>query len=112
MHQTPKLTARNQCQDCIERTQRLCRGCCGGYCMIHNEGSTATFVRLPLLTIVHCGLVNSFRSVTVRSLRPNVVFLGSLTFNRVLEPRSVLETPLGAFCSATTIASAAVFATG
>ncbi|ROT42869.1 hypothetical protein SODALDRAFT_25535 [Sodiomyces alkalinus F11] len=33
----------SQCHDCIEKTQRLCRGCCGGYCIIHNEGSTATF---------------------------------------------------------------------
>ncbi|KAL2759903.1 hypothetical protein ACRALDRAFT_2038660 [Sodiomyces alcalophilus JCM 7366] len=35
----------SNCHDCIEKTQRLCRGCCGGYCTIHNEGSTATFVR-------------------------------------------------------------------
>ncbi|KAK1449533.1 hypothetical protein CMEL01_08848 [Colletotrichum melonis] len=32
-----------QCHDCIDRTQRLCRGCCGGYCLVHNEGSTSTF---------------------------------------------------------------------
>ncbi|KAF6825857.1 ubiquitin fusion degradation protein [Colletotrichum musicola] len=33
----------SNCHDCIERTQRLCRGCCGGYCLVHNEGSTSTF---------------------------------------------------------------------
>ncbi|KAK2767119.1 ubiquitin fusion degradation protein [Colletotrichum kahawae] len=50
----PKIKARitkscwecgSNCHDCIERTQRLCRGCCGGYCLVHNEGSTSTFVR-------------------------------------------------------------------
>ncbi|KAL4406609.1 hypothetical protein CABS03_11048 [Colletotrichum abscissum] len=49
----PKIKARiakscwecgSNCHDCIDRTQRLCRGCCGGYCLVHNEGSTSTFV--------------------------------------------------------------------
>lgn len=30
------------CHDCIERTQRRCRSCGGGYCLIHNEGSSLT----------------------------------------------------------------------
>lgn len=30
----------NNCSQCIDRTQRTCRRCRGGYCMIHNEGST------------------------------------------------------------------------
>ncbi|KAG7105982.1 hypothetical protein HYQ45_018497 [Verticillium longisporum] len=33
----------SNCHDCIEQTQRFCRGCCGGYCTTHNEGSTAHF---------------------------------------------------------------------
>ncbi|WYZ36086.1 hypothetical protein EsH8_X_000733 [Colletotrichum jinshuiense] len=53
----PKIKARiakscwecgSNCHDCIELTQRLCRGCCGGYCMIHNEGSTSTFCDCPI----------------------------------------------------------------
>ncbi|ODA76994.1 hypothetical protein RJ55_07511 [Drechmeria coniospora] len=32
----------NNCDSCIDRTQRVCRKCCAGYCIIHNEGSTAT----------------------------------------------------------------------
>ncbi|KAI1453347.1 hypothetical protein F4805DRAFT_378366 [Annulohypoxylon moriforme] len=35
-----------QCLDCIANTQKLCRGCGGGYCIIHYEGSTLTFVCL------------------------------------------------------------------
>jgi len=31
------------CDACIDRTQRVCRKCCGGYCIVHNEGSTSTF---------------------------------------------------------------------
>ncbi|SPQ26685.1 ccb74587-41ff-4ee5-926b-3646c8867fea [Thermothielavioides terrestris] len=27
------------CKECIEYTQRVCRRCGGGYCIIHNEGS-------------------------------------------------------------------------
>ncbi|KAH7232576.1 hypothetical protein B0J15DRAFT_408808 [Fusarium solani] len=33
------------CDDCIERTQKICRKCCGGYCLTHNEGSSSSFVR-------------------------------------------------------------------
>jgi len=32
----------HNCFDCLERTQRICKGCCTAYCMIHNEGSTKT----------------------------------------------------------------------
>ncbi|KAI6776028.1 hypothetical protein HG530_002786 [Fusarium avenaceum] len=31
------------CNDCIERTQKYCKKCCGGYCLIHNEGSSPAF---------------------------------------------------------------------
>ncbi|KAJ4251019.1 hypothetical protein NW762_011669 [Fusarium torreyae] len=31
------------CNDCIERTQKVCKKCCGGYCLIHNEGSSSSF---------------------------------------------------------------------
>ncbi|KAL2178191.1 uncharacterized protein P884DRAFT_198285, partial [Thermothelomyces heterothallicus CBS 202.75] len=27
------------CKDCIDGTQRVCKICGGGYCLIHNEGS-------------------------------------------------------------------------
>ncbi|KAL2172711.1 hypothetical protein VTG60DRAFT_4157 [Thermothelomyces hinnuleus] len=27
------------CKDCINGTQRVCKICGGGYCLIHNEGS-------------------------------------------------------------------------
>ncbi|KAI7911755.1 hypothetical protein M0657_008421 [Pyricularia oryzae] len=33
------------CFECISATQRTCKSCCGGYCIIHNEGSTSTHVR-------------------------------------------------------------------
>ncbi|PFH59597.1 hypothetical protein XA68_12114 [Ophiocordyceps unilateralis] len=32
----------NNCDTCIDQTQRVCRKCCGGYCIIHNEGSSAS----------------------------------------------------------------------
>lgn len=32
----------NNCDACIDQTQRVCRKCCGGYCIIHNEGSSAS----------------------------------------------------------------------
>ncbi|KJZ76914.1 hypothetical protein HIM_03791 [Hirsutella minnesotensis 3608] len=32
----------NNCDSCIDKTQRVCRKCCGGYCIIHNEGSSAS----------------------------------------------------------------------
>ncbi|PHH90337.1 hypothetical protein CDD83_3935 [Cordyceps sp. RAO-2017] len=32
----------NNCDSCIDQTQRVCRKCCGGYCIIHNEGSSAS----------------------------------------------------------------------
>ncbi|KAK5995362.1 hypothetical protein PT974_03766 [Cladobotryum mycophilum] len=32
----------NNCDDCINRTQRVCRKCCAGYCITHNEGSSMT----------------------------------------------------------------------
>lgn len=28
------------CSDCIDLTQMSCRSCCGGYCLLHNEGAT------------------------------------------------------------------------
>ncbi|XXG95267.1 hypothetical protein Hte_001528 [Hypoxylon texense] len=31
-----------KCLDCIANTQKLCKGCGGGYCIIHYEGSTLT----------------------------------------------------------------------
>ncbi|EXK86013.1 hypothetical protein FOQG_10066 [Fusarium oxysporum f. sp. raphani 54005] len=31
------------CNDCIERTQKFCKKCGGGYCLIHNEGSSSAF---------------------------------------------------------------------
>ncbi|KZF22898.1 hypothetical protein L228DRAFT_247313 [Xylona heveae TC161] len=30
------------CATCIARTQRKCKSCTGGYCILHNEGSSAT----------------------------------------------------------------------
>ncbi|KLO88674.1 uncharacterized protein LW93_4484 [Fusarium fujikuroi] len=46
------------CNDCIERTQKFCKKCGGGYCLIHNEGSSSAFVSIfqfpnqdPLLTV-------------------------------------------------------------
>lgn len=30
------------CSECIKRTQLMCRLCGGGYCTVHNEGSTLT----------------------------------------------------------------------
>lgn len=33
----------NSCDDCIDKTQRVCRKCCAGYCTVHNEGSSAEF---------------------------------------------------------------------
>ncbi|RCI15857.1 hypothetical protein L249_2541 [Ophiocordyceps polyrhachis-furcata BCC 54312] len=35
----------NNCDACIDQTQRVCRKCCGGYCIIHNEGSSSSHVR-------------------------------------------------------------------
>ncbi|KAI1134659.1 hypothetical protein F5Y05DRAFT_397779 [Hypoxylon sp. FL0543] len=32
----------HNCLDCIANTQKLCKGCGGGYCIIHYEGSTLT----------------------------------------------------------------------
>ncbi|KAI5860897.1 hypothetical protein GGS23DRAFT_606660 [Durotheca rogersii] len=32
----------HNCLDCIASTQKLCRACGGGYCIIHYEGSTLT----------------------------------------------------------------------
>ncbi|CAJ2504622.1 Uu.00g120160.m01.CDS01 [Anthostomella pinea] len=50
--QPPKLKTRkiarscwecgSNCLDCIANTQKLCKGCRGGYCIIHYEGSTLT----------------------------------------------------------------------
>ncbi|KAF4446890.1 hypothetical protein F53441_9521 [Fusarium austroafricanum] len=31
------------CNDCIEQTQKFCKKCGGGYCLIHNEGSSSAF---------------------------------------------------------------------
>ncbi|RGP79755.1 hypothetical protein FLONG3_2068 [Fusarium longipes] len=31
------------CNECIERTQKVCKKCCGGYCLVHNEGSSSSF---------------------------------------------------------------------
>ncbi|KAI0880014.1 uncharacterized protein GGS22DRAFT_176219 [Annulohypoxylon maeteangense] len=33
----------HNCLDCIANTQKRCRGCGGGYCIVHYEGSTLTF---------------------------------------------------------------------
>ncbi|KAJ6789524.1 hypothetical protein PWT90_03105 [Aphanocladium album] len=33
----------NSCEDCIDKTQRVCKKCCAGYCTVHNEGSSAEF---------------------------------------------------------------------
>lgn len=30
------------CAPCVEKTQKMCKVCGGGYCLIHNEGSTLT----------------------------------------------------------------------
>ncbi|KAI1813878.1 hypothetical protein GGS20DRAFT_449701 [Poronia punctata] len=43
----PKITRScwecdRNCVDCIAETQKLCKGCGGGYCIIHHEGSTMT----------------------------------------------------------------------
>jgi hypothetical protein len=29
-----------QCFDCNEKSQRTCKCCRGGFCLVHNEGST------------------------------------------------------------------------
>ncbi|KAI0008381.1 hypothetical protein F4779DRAFT_628540 [Xylariaceae sp. FL0662B] len=47
---TPKITrscweCEHNCLDCIANTQKLCRACGGGYCIIHYEGSTLTLFR-------------------------------------------------------------------
>ncbi|KAI1076845.1 hypothetical protein F5B20DRAFT_304120 [Whalleya microplaca] len=44
---TPKITrscweCEHNCLDCIATTQKRCRACGGGYCIIHYEGSTNT----------------------------------------------------------------------
>ncbi|KAI1069294.1 hypothetical protein LB507_008649 [Fusarium sp. FIESC RH6] len=31
------------CNECIEATQKKCKKCCGGYCLVHNEGSSEQF---------------------------------------------------------------------
>ncbi|PHH74564.1 hypothetical protein CDD80_2994 [Ophiocordyceps camponoti-rufipedis] len=36
------LDTPHDCDACIDQTQRVCRKCCGGYCIIHNEGSSAS----------------------------------------------------------------------
>ncbi|KAI8961323.1 hypothetical protein F5Y11DRAFT_230145 [Daldinia sp. FL1419] len=46
-HETPKIKrscweCEHNCLDCIANTQKLCRACGGGYCIIHYEGSTLT----------------------------------------------------------------------
>ncbi|KAG5979172.1 hypothetical protein E4U55_005474 [Claviceps digitariae] len=33
----------NNCDTCISKTQRVCKKCSAGYCIIHNEGSTLEF---------------------------------------------------------------------
>lgn len=45
------LTRGFQCLDCIANTQKLCRACGGGYCIIHYEGSTLTLVCLSPLQV-------------------------------------------------------------
>lgn len=46
----------DNCSYCIDRTQRVCRRCRGGYCTVHNEGSTSErcdcTLRLVLLKFV------------------------------------------------------------
>ncbi|OAA35838.1 hypothetical protein BBO_08490 [Beauveria brongniartii RCEF 3172] len=34
---------KQKCEDCIDKTQRVCKKCCAGYCTVHNEGSSAEF---------------------------------------------------------------------
>ncbi|CAG9984393.1 unnamed protein product [Clonostachys byssicola] len=31
------------CDSCISKTQKSCRKCCSGYCLVHNEGSCTKF---------------------------------------------------------------------
>ncbi|KAI1430533.1 hypothetical protein GGR50DRAFT_206711 [Xylaria sp. CBS 124048] len=38
-----------KCLHCIAETQKYCRGCGGGYCIIHYEGSTQTLGALSVL---------------------------------------------------------------
>ncbi|KAG6006530.1 hypothetical protein E4U21_006984 [Claviceps maximensis] len=33
----------NNCDTCISKTQRVCKKCCAGYCIVHNEGSSSEF---------------------------------------------------------------------
>ncbi|KAG5924296.1 hypothetical protein E4U53_003439 [Claviceps sorghi] len=33
----------SNCDTCISKTQQVCKKCCAGYCIIHNEGSSAEF---------------------------------------------------------------------
>ncbi|QPG94231.1 hypothetical protein C2857_005442 [Epichloe festucae Fl1] len=49
---TPKIKNRvskscwecgNNCDTCISKTQRVCKKCCAGYCIVHNEGSSSEF---------------------------------------------------------------------
>ncbi|KAF7539732.1 hypothetical protein G7Z17_g12360 [Cylindrodendrum hubeiense] len=35
--------AKSKCDECIQRTQKVCKKCCGGYCITHNEGSSESF---------------------------------------------------------------------
>lgn len=44
-HNNKELTP-EQCHACIDGTQRMCRNCGGGYCIIHNEGSNLLHVSL------------------------------------------------------------------
>ncbi|KAK2594277.1 hypothetical protein QQS21_007983 [Conoideocrella luteorostrata] len=33
----------NNCDTCVSKTQRACKKCCAGYCIVHNEGSTSEY---------------------------------------------------------------------
>ncbi|KAK7414277.1 hypothetical protein QQX98_006874 [Neonectria punicea] len=42
--ESPEWTfAKSKCDECIQRTQKVCKKCCGGYCLTHNEGSSESF---------------------------------------------------------------------
>lgn len=47
---TDKMT---QCLDCIADTQRMCKHCGGGYCIVHHEGSTQTLCDCAYIIQLH-----------------------------------------------------------
>lgn len=58
---TCEFTDEWQCHPCVEATQFACKRCNGGYCIIHNEGSTLELV----------GVQSGVPFIPARVLTPN-----------------------------------------